>query len=90
MQPCHIIMETGRREKSMIKAINVMTNMAVCHIKAYKMIHRMRQKMGYHGTKVSFANHVRVFDPKDPEEFMASQLCKNCWRDSSKVQQPKR
>ncbi|HHT88846.1 MAG TPA: glycoside hydrolase family 1 protein [Clostridiales bacterium] len=54
-------------EKSMIKAINVMTNMAVCHIKAYKMIHRMRQKMGYHGTKVSFANHVRVFDPKDPK-----------------------
>ena len=40
--------------------------MAYCHIKAYEMIHSMREAMGFHDTKVGFANHVRVFDPKNP------------------------
>lgn len=53
-------------EKSFGKAITVMSNMAYCHIKAYRLIHSMRQKLGYKDTKVSFANHVRVFDPKNP------------------------
>ncbi len=54
-------------EKSIVKALKVMSNMTVCHIKAYQMIHDMRQKMGFHDTKVSFAHHVRVFDPKNPK-----------------------
>lgn len=40
--------------------------MSVCHIQAYKLIHKMRREMGYNDTKVSFANHVRVFDPANP------------------------
>ncbi len=64
-------------EKSIAKAITVMSNMTVCHIKAYQLIHRMRQKMGFDDTKVSFANHVRVFDPKNPKnpwQFVCAKL----------------
>lgn len=53
-------------EKSFAKTIAVMSNMAECHIKAYQLIHRMRKEMGYDDTKVSFANHVRSFDPENP------------------------
>lgn len=54
-------------EKSILKAIKVMSNLTICHIKAYQLIHRMRKKMGYQDTRVSFANHLRVFDPKNPK-----------------------
>jgi beta-glucosidase len=53
-------------EKSFNQAIAVMTNMSVFHIEAYKLIHKMRREMGYQDTKVSFANHLRVFDPANP------------------------
>jgi beta-glucosidase len=53
-------------EKSMTQAMTVMTNMAVCHIRAYALIHNMRRKMGFNDTRVSFAHHLRVFDPKNP------------------------
>ncbi len=56
-------------EKSMWKAMKVMTNMVTCHIQAYEMIHKMREKMGYNDTKVSFANHLRVFDPTNPQNL---------------------
>lgn len=52
-------------EKSFAKTISVMSNMTYCHIKAYKIIHEIRESMGYQDTKVSFANHVRVFDPQN-------------------------
>ncbi len=52
-------------EKSMTKTIAVMSNMAYCHIEAFKLIHNMREEMGYTDTKVGFANHLRVFDPKN-------------------------
>lgn len=52
-------------EKSIIKALGIMSNMTACHIRAYSLIHRMRRDMGYTDTKVSFANHVRVFEPKN-------------------------
>lgn len=54
-------------EKSFTKAITVMTNMSYCHIKAYELIHELRRKMGFQDTKVSFAHHVRVFDPQNPK-----------------------
>ncbi len=53
-------------EKSFSRAVLVMSNMAICHIKAYQLIHNMRESMGFQDTKVSFANHVRVFDPQNP------------------------
>ncbi len=54
-------------EKSVWKAFAVMSHMALCHIKAYRLIHSMRRRMGFQDTKVSFANHVRVFDPQNPK-----------------------
>ena len=57
-------------EKSISKTVTVMSNMAICHMKAYRLIHRMREKMGFHDTKVSFANHVRVFDPQNPKNVL--------------------
>lgn len=43
----------------------VLTNMAKCHISAYNLIHDIRKQMGYDDTKVSYAVHMRVFEPKD-------------------------
>ena len=51
---------------SFTETVAVMENMACAHIKAYGIIHEMRRAMGYTDTKVGFANHVRVFEPKDP------------------------
>ena len=51
--------------KSFKEYATVLENFAYCHIKAYQMIHRVRSRMGYSDTKVGFANHLRVFDPKN-------------------------
>lgn len=51
-------------EKSFSAARKVMKNLSKAHILTYSMIHRTRSKKGYHDSKVSFANHVRVFEPK--------------------------
>jgi beta-glucosidase len=52
-------------KKSMGQTITVMTNMAVCHIQAYALIHKLRREMGLDNTRVSFALHMRVFDPEN-------------------------
>ena len=52
-------------KRSFKDTVSVMENMACAHIRAYGMIHALRRKMGYTDTKVGFANHVRVFQPKD-------------------------
>lgn len=49
--------------RSFGKTIRTMSVMAACHIHAYKIIHEMRRNMGYTDTLVSFANHLRVFEP---------------------------
>jgi beta-glucosidase len=54
-------------EKSFVRTFKVMSNLALCHIQAYELIHKMRREMGHQDTKVSFAIHLRAFDPKDPE-----------------------
>ena len=48
-----------------IAGFRVCKNMARCHIEAYKLIHKMREEMGYKDTKVSFANHMVYFVPKN-------------------------
>ncbi len=52
-------------KKSAKDTVAVMSNLAWCHIAAYDLIHRTRREMGYNDTRVGFANHVRVFDPRD-------------------------
>ncbi len=65
--------------KSLGETAAVMENMAWCHMKAYGMIHQMRKDMGYNDTKVGFANHVRVFDPKDSKNFVHRIFAKVTW-----------
>ena len=50
-------------KKSMESYRRVLTHMTACHISAYQMIHRVRRELGFSDTKVSFANHLRVFQP---------------------------
>lgn len=53
-------------ETSMGRAMTVMSNMAACHIRAYGLIHKIRKEMGFDDTRVSFAHHMRAFDPVNP------------------------
>lgn len=52
-------------KKSPTATIEVMSNLAAAHIKSYRLIHDMRRSMGFRNSKVSFANHLRVFEPKN-------------------------
>ncbi len=54
-------------KKSMSALINAFSNMTEAHILAYEYIHKARREMGYEDTKVSFANHLRVFAPENPK-----------------------
>ena len=51
--------------KSLSALVKAFGNMTACHIRAYEMIHRKRAEMGKAPTRVSFANHLRVFAPKN-------------------------
>lgn len=45
-------------------AIRVMRNLILCHLKAYKLIHEIRNERGWTGrTMVGSSMHLRVFDP---------------------------
>jgi len=57
-------------EKSFFKAVRVMSVMGFAHIRAYEKIHALRRGMGLTDTMVSFANHLRVFAPENPRNFM--------------------
>jgi len=56
----------GRR--NLLETARVMTNLAAAHIEAYGLIRKTRLQMGYTDTKVSFANHLRVFAPQNPAD----------------------
>ena len=55
----------GRRNP--LEAARVLTNLTAAHIEAYGLIRKTRLQMGFRDTRVSFANHLRVFAPKDPK-----------------------
>ena len=52
-------------KKRMSAAFSVMSNLASAHIKAYRLIHDVRRSLGFRDSRVSFANHLRVFEPKN-------------------------
>ena len=56
-------------KKSFALVVKAFSNMTACHVKAYEMIHRKREAMGKTTTRVSFANHLRVFEPKNPKNL---------------------
>ena len=53
-------------EKSLPLGLRVMKHLGICHVESYRLIHRLRSERGFSDTKVGFANHVRVFEPKNP------------------------
>ncbi len=54
-------------KKSMGALVKAFSNMTAAHIRAYEYIHKTRRQMGYTDTMVSFANHLRVFEPENPK-----------------------
>ena len=64
-------------KKSVGSLITALSNMVAAHVLAYNYIHDKRAEMGYSDTRVSFANHLRVFAPKNeknPFHRLASRL----------------
>ena len=63
----------------------VLRNMTICHIKAYKLIHKIRRDNGFTGeTKVGLAHHLRVFDPYNrynPLDIMTARLMEYLFQD---------
>lgn len=71
-------------ETSYKKTIQVMNHLALSHIKAYELIHRIRFEEGHKDTLVSFANHVRVFEPKskyNPWHILCAKLMEYLFQD---------
>jgi beta-glucosidase len=58
-------------KKSLTALIKAYSNMAAAHVRAYTLIHELRAQMGFarEQTRVSFANHLRVFEPKNPKNI---------------------
>ena len=72
-------------KKSVGSLINALSNMVAAHVLSYNYIHNKRAEMGYGDTKVSFANHLRVFAPKNPKNpfhRMASRLSEYLFQDA--------
>ena len=58
-------------KKSIRSLIKAFTNMTEAHIRLYSLIHAKRLAMGKkrEETLVSFANHLRIFEPKNPKNL---------------------
>ena len=56
--------------KNFGKTVTVMSVLTGAHIAAYRRIHELQAEMGVALTRVSFANHMRVFTPKDPNNLL--------------------
>lgn len=75
-------------KKNNIRALStVYTNMCACHIAAYKEIHRLRYEQGFvaDATRVSFANHLRIFKPQqawNPLHKISAAFMQNGFQDA--------
>jgi len=56
-------------KKGFSSTLTVMSCMAKAHLQAYRRIHEIRTEMGFSNTMVSFANHLRVFTPENPNKL---------------------
>ena len=58
-------------KKSLFAYVKAFSNMTAAHVAAYNMIHAKRLAMGKskEETRVGFANHLRVFEPKNPKNL---------------------
>ena len=57
-------------KKSIVSLVRAFSNMTAAHVLSYRYIHKTREEMGFKNTKVSFANHLRVFVPKNPKNII--------------------
>ena len=62
-------------ERSFLKMWRVLNSMGRCHRVAYTLIHRLYEKDG-RPVGVSFAHHMRAFDPKNSSSFLQKQQTK--------------
>ena len=65
------------------ECLKVARNMVLGHIRAYRRIHEVRGQMGYGGTMVGVAHHVRAFEPAHgyPQERLAARLIGRLFED---------
>jgi beta-glucosidase len=56
--------------KSFARAMRVMSVLTAAHVAVYKRIHAIHTEMDIAGTRVSYANHMRVFAPGNPRNPM--------------------
>ena len=58
-------------KRSMAALIKAYSNFTATHVRTYKMIHEKRREMGKakEETLVSFANHLRVFEPQNEKNI---------------------
>lgn len=73
--------------KSVSELIKAYSNFTAAHIRTYRMIHEKRRAMGKSKdeTLVGFANHLRVFTPKDEKKFLhriSAKLAKYLFQDA--------
>ncbi len=60
--------------KSLTETLRVMNRLCECHVRAYRLIHRLREARGYTDTKVGYAHHMRAFVPMN-KKSAADRLC---------------
>lgn len=71
--------------RSLSECQKVFTNLAKSHIKAYHAIHKIRKSIGENDTKVGYASHVRVFEPKckfSPLDIVGSKMMEKMFQTS--------
>lgn len=71
--------------KSFRDCRTAMTNLAICHISAYTLIHDKRKEMGFNDTLVGYASHVRIFEPKNkhnPIDIIGAKLMEKFFQGS--------
>lgn len=72
-------------ETSLPRTMRVMGVLAAAHIRAYRLIHALQAEMDVSGTRVSYANHMRVFapqNPRNPWHRMAAALTRRLFQGS--------
>ncbi|HHY83438.1 MAG TPA: glycoside hydrolase family 1 protein [Clostridiales bacterium] len=73
-------------KKSVKLLLKVLKNMSLCHIRAYRLIHKIREEKGYPGkTMVGVANHLRIFDPynkNNPLDQLAARVMEYLFQDA--------
>lgn len=62
-------------KNSMVLTLRVLDHLAECHRRAYRLIHTIREKMGFNDTKVGFAHHMRVFAPLNQKNPIHTACC---------------